>query len=258
MQPNYRQSADAKCKGVCVIKTFICNSYDEMSLRAVQLIAEGLSPHRENLISFPGGETPLGMFKTFVRLVNCGQIDISRTRYVSLDEWVGLGSEDIGSCAHFMYTNLLSKIEKPFLGYHIINGKAMDIDTECRTLDTFIESYGPLDVSVLGIGLNGHLGFNEDGVDFNLNAHIIPLAQTTKKVMHKYFDRSYNLNYGITQGLKQIMAAKRIIVIANGAHKAEILRRALHEPVSNSVPASILQHHPNCFVVTDREAAANL
>jgi glucosamine-6-phosphate deaminase len=243
---------------VCTIKIYVCGNYEETSLKAAQLTVEGLSPDRENLISFPGGETPLGMVRAFVDMVNNGQVDISGTRYVSLDEWIGLDNRDPGSCAHFTCTNLLDKIKKPFLDAHIINGKAQDIDLECRALDAFIGRYGPLDVSVLGIGLNGHLGFNEDGVDFGLNAHIIPLSETTRKVMHKYFDRDYKLEYGITQGLKQIMAAKRVILVANGAHKAEILRKSFYEPVSNSVPASILQRHPCCLVVVDREAAAGL
>jgi glucosamine-6-phosphate deaminase len=229
-----------------------------MSLKAALLAAGGIPPGKEALISFPGGETPLGMVGAFVRLVNGGKVDISGTRYVSLDEWVGLGKNDPGSCAYFTYTNLINKIKTPFLDTHIINGQAEEIRGEIRALDFFIERYGPLDVSVLGIGLNGHLGFNEDGVDMGLNAHIIPLSKTTKQVMHKYFDRECNLEYGITQGLKQIMAARRIILIANGSHKAEILRKAFYEPVDNSVPASILQRHPNCYVVTDREAGSGL
>ncbi|MDR2629550.1 MAG: glucosamine-6-phosphate deaminase [Spirochaetaceae bacterium] len=236
----------------------ICENYYEMSIKAATLAAEGIPQDRESLISFPGGDTALGMVETFVTIVNAGLVDISRTRYVSLDEWVGLGTNNRGSCAWFNQTHLLNKLKKPFQETFIINGQAEDISAECGRLNAFIEKYGPLKVSVLGIGLNGHLGFNEDGVDFNLNAHVIPLAAVTKSVSSKYFDRVYELDHGITQGLKQIMAAERLILIANGSQKADILRRALREPVDPSVPASILQRHPNCYVVTDREAAANL
>jgi glucosamine-6-phosphate deaminase len=229
-----------------------------MSRKAAELTAEGIPHNRDSLVSFPGGDTPLGFVRQFTALVNEGRLDISRTRYVSLDEWVGLGPEDHGSCAWFNKTKLLDNLKSPFLETHIIDGKAAGITGECRLLDAFITQYGPLDVSVLGIGLNGHLGFNEDGVDFDLNAHVIPLSSTTKKVMHKYFEKEYPLEYGISQGLKQIMAARRIILIANGAHKAAILARAFQGPVDKSVPASILQRHPNCFVVTDTEAAAEL
>jgi glucosamine-6-phosphate deaminase len=236
----------------------ICTDYEAMSLKAAQLAGEAIPRDRESLVSFPGGDTPLGFIKEFTKMVNAGAVDISRVRYVSLDEWVGLGKEDRGSCACFNHTHLLGSLNRPFLETHIIDGKAADIGEECRRLDDFIAKYGPLDLSVLGIGLNGHLGFNEDGVDFELNAHIIPLSSTTKKVMGKYFDREYTLERGITQGLKQIMAAKRIILIASGAHKAAILARSFRGPVDNSVPASILQNHPDCFVIADREAAAEL
>jgi glucosamine-6-phosphate deaminase len=229
-----------------------------MSRRAARLAAEGIPRDRESLVSFPGGDTPVGFIRCFTEMVNDGRAGISRTRYVSLDEWVGLGVEDRGSCACFNHENLLSVLRKPFMETHIIDGKAADIQEECRRLDSFIERYGPLDVSVLGIGLNGHLGFNEDGDDFNLNAHTIPLSKTTKSIMHKYFDRERTLEYGITQGLRQIMAARRVILIASGAHKAEILDRAFNGPVDPSVPASILQRHPACYVAADKEAASKL
>ena len=229
-----------------------------MSEKAAALAAESVSAAKEPLISFPGGDTPLGMVDAFVSLVNGRSVDISRTRYVQLDEWVGLGEDDKGSCAQFNRVNLLEKLRHPFLETFLINGLASDIHEECERLNGFIERYGPLSLSVLGIGLNGHLGFNEDGVDFDSNAHVIALSGTTKKIMGKYFDRERSLEYGITQGIKQIMAAQRIILIANGAHKASILKKALTGPVTNAVPASILQRHPECFLITDKAAAAEL
>ncbi|GHV94059.1 glucosamine-6-phosphate isomerase [Spirochaetia bacterium] len=236
----------------------ICENYREMSQKAAQLAAEGIPRSKNSLISFPGGDTPLGMVEQFAGMVNAGEVDISRTRYVSLDEWIGLGPDDQGSCAWFNWTKLLQKLSKPFLEAYIINGKAEDLNVECGNLNMYIEKYGPLDLSVLGIGMNGHLGFNEDGVDFNLKAHVIPLSETTKSVMRKYFTKEHDLKYGITQGLLHIMEAKRVILIASGAHKAEILRRALRGPVDTLVPASILQNHPNLFVVADREATSAL
>jgi glucosamine-6-phosphate deaminase len=240
------------------MKLIICADYQEMSRKAAEEAARIVSGAGEHLVSFPGGDTPLGMVGEFVRLVNSGSADISRTRYVQLDEWVGLGEEDKGSCAWFNRVNLLDKLENPFLEYHLINGKAADSKGECARLNAFIDRYGPLDLSVLGIGLNGHLGFNEEGVDFENNAHIIPLSETTKRVMGKYFDRQFPLEYGITQGIKQIMAAKNIILIANGAHKSSILKKGFAGPITNAVPASVLQRHGNCTVIADAEAAAEL
>ena len=236
----------------------VCKDYEEMSRRAAEIVAEQIKKRPDGLISFPGGDTPLGMVHVFADMVNEGKVDISRTHYVSLDEWVGLSGEDEGSCGLFNQQNLLSRLQHPFAGTHIINGAAEDIESERIALNDYISQYGPLDVSVLGIGMNGHLGFNENGVDFDLDAHIIPLSETTLKVMTKYFGEKFHPTHGISQGIRQIMAAKTVILIANGAHKAEILKKAVHGPVTNEVPASVLQNHPNCYVVADEAAAALL
>lgn len=236
----------------------VCKDYEEMSRRAAEIVAEQIKKRPDGLISFPGGDTPLGMVHVFADMVNEGKVDISRTHYVSLDEWVGLSGEDEGSCGLFNQQNLLSRLQHPFAGTHIINGAAEDIESERVALNDYISQYGPLDVSVLGIGMNGHLGFNENGVDFDLDAHIIPLSETTLKVMTKYFGEKFHPTQGISQGIRQIMAAKTVILIANGAHKAEILKKAVHGPVTNEVPASVLQNHPNCYVVADEAAAALL
>lgn len=236
----------------------VCKDYEEMSRRAAEIVAEQIKKRPDGLISFPGGDTPLGMVHVFADMVNEGKVDISRTHYVSLDEWVGLSNEDEGSCGLFNQQNLLSRLQHPFAGTHIINGAAGDIESERVALNDYISQYGPLDVSVLGIGMNGHLGFNENGVDFDLDAHIIPLSETTLKVMTKYFGEKFHPTHGISQGIRQIMAAKTVILIANGAHKAEILKKAVHGPVTNEVPASVLQNHPNCYVVADEAAAALL
>lgn len=236
----------------------VCKDYEEMSRRAAEIVAEQIKKRPDGLISFPGGDTPLGMVHVFADMVNEGKVDISRTHYVSLDEWVGLSNEDEGSCGLFNQQNLLSRLQHPFAGTHIINGAAEDIESERLALNDYISQYGPLDVSVLGIGMNGHLGFNENGVDFDLDAHIIPLSETTLKVMTKYFGEKFHPTQGISQGIRQIMAAKTVILIANGAHKAEILKKAVHGPVTNEVPASVLQNHPNCYVVADEAAAALL
>lgn len=240
------------------MQIIVCKNYEEMSRKAAELAAESIRTNPEALVSFPGGDTPEGMVHAFAEMVNEEKVNISKASYVSLDEWVGLSDRDEGSCGLFNRENLINRLQKPFARMHLINGAAEDIQQERKALDEFVETYGPLDVSVLGIGMNGHLGFNEDGVDFNLNAHIIPLSETTKQVMTKYFGEKFHPEYGISQGIRQIMAAKKVILIANGAHKAKILRLAVKGEVTNRVPASVLQNHPNCYVVVDQTAAAML
>lgn len=240
------------------MKIVVCKDYEEMSRKAAGFVAEALQERPEGLISFPAGDTPKGMFADFVRRVNAGEVDISHARYVSLDEWVGLSEKDEGSCALFNRENLLEPLQKPFADVHIINGAAQDIEAERDALNAYIAEFGPLALSVLGIGMNGHIGFNEDGVDFEQDAHIIPLSSTTKGVMSKYFGEKFHPEFGISQGVRQIMAAQRVVLIANGENKAGIVAKALKGEVTNSVPASILQRHPHLTVVLDEAAAAGL
>lgn len=240
------------------MEIIVCRDYEEMSRRAAELTAEGLRRRPDGLLSFAGGETPLGTVHAFADLVNRGEVDISRAHYTSLDEWVGLSNTDEGSCGLFNNQELLARLEKPFAACHIINGAAADIEAERDALNAYFAQYGPLTVSVLGIGMNGHLGFNEDGVSFDLDAHIVPLSETTKRVMSKYFGEKFHPTHGISQGIRQIMAAERVILIANGAHKADIIQKALTGPVTSAVPASVLQRHPTCYAVLDEAAAARL
>lgn len=240
------------------MQVIVCKNYEEMSEKAASLAAAAIQSKPQGLVSFPGGSTPVGMVGQFVHMVNQGKVDISKAHYVSLDEWVGLAQTDEGSCGLFNRQNLLTPLAHSFAGVHIIDGAASDIEKERQALDGYIEKWGPLTVSVLGIGMNGHLGFNEAGVDVGLNAHIIPLDDVTKTVMKKYFGEAHHPEYGITQGIAQIMAAETVILIADGEKKAGIVAKAVKGPVSNAVPASVLQNHPNCFVVLDEAAASGL
>ena len=240
------------------MEIIVCKDYEEMSRKAAELAAEGLRRRPDGLLSFAGGETPLGTVHAFADMANRGEVDLSRAHYVSLDEWVGLSNTDEGSCGLFNNQELLARLDKPFAACHIINGAAGDMEAERDALNAYFAQYGPLTVSVLGIGMNGHLGFNEDGVSFDLDAHIVPLSEVTRRVMGKYFGEKFHPTHGISQGIRQIMAAERVILIANGAHKADIIQKALTGPVTSSVPASVLQNHPDCYVVLDADAAARL
>ena len=240
------------------METMICKDYEAMSRAAAERVRDILADKPDALVSFPGGDTPLGMVREFVRMVNAGECDISRASFVMLDEWVGLDASDAGSCANFLQENLFGKLEKPFAETFLFNGKAADLDAELAAHDAFIRAHGGLTVSVLGIGMNGHLGFNEDGVDLSLRSHKIPLSETTKRVMSKYFGgKALPLEFGITQGVAQIMEAQYVFVIANGEKKADIVKRSIEGPVTNTVPASVIQNHPRgCFILDEGAASA--
>ena len=241
------------------MRVIVTEDYRTMSRRAAELVKEYVLKEREALVSFPGGDTPVGMLEEFVSMVNGGAVDPSGLRFVQLDDWVGIGPEDEGSCSHFIREKLLRPMKKPFAETFTFNGAAPDIDAQLEAQDAFIRRYGPIGVEVLGIGMNGHLGFNEEGADFSLRSHRTPLSDVTKGVQKKYFGgRDLPLTEGITQGIAQIMESRLVILLANGTRKAEIIARALTGPVSSQVPASVLQEHPCCVCVLDRDAAAQL
>lgn len=242
------------------MQIIVTNDYEAMSRCAADFVRDSVSRNPQSLLCFPGGDTPVGMLREFVSYVNSGAIDPTGLKFVQLDDWVGLGPGDEGSCSHFVRTELIDRMRRPFADLFLFDGGSVDtIDQQLEEHDAFIRRYGPINVEVLGIGMNGHLGFNENGVDFSLRSHRTALSDTTKSVQKKYFGgRDLPLSEGITQGIAQIMEAELVILLANGAGKAEIVSKAITGPVTNEVPASILQNHSNCIWVLDREAAGLL
>ena len=241
------------------MQVLVAKNYDAMSRVAADIVEHQIKAEPQALISFPGGDTPVGMLEVFCSKVNRGEIDPAELKFVQLDDWVGIGPDDAGSCSNFIREKLLKKMSKPFADAFLFDGSQSDIDAQLEEQDAFIDRYGPISVEVLGIGMNGHLGFNEDGVDFSLRSHRTPLSATTKSVQRKYFSgQDLPLTEGITLGIAQIMESKTVIVIANGKKKAEIVAEAILGPVTNRVPASVLQEHPNCIYLLDDEVASLL
>lgn len=233
--------------------------YQALSRYSADLVQDLVKKNPRGLVSFPGGDTPAGLLDLFTARVRSGKIDISELKFVQLDDWVGLGQTEKGSCSHFILTRLLAPMGCTFADRFLFDGNGPDINGQLAAQDAFIRKYGPIDIEVLGIGMNGHLGFNEEGVDFSLRSHRTPLSSTTKRVQKKYFGgQDLPLTEGITQGIAQIMESRTVILLASGESKAEIVAKALLGPVTRSVPASVLQRHQNCICVLDRAAASLL
>ena len=241
------------------MKILVAKTYEQMSRKALTLVKECIAQEPQGLVSFPGGDTPVEFLRLFTQAVKSGEIDHRDLKFVQLDDWVGVGPEDEGSCSHFIHHTLLEKLPAPFADVFCFDGRAADIDAQLAAQDRFIRDYGPISVEMLGIGMNGHLGFNENGVDPTLRSHRTPLSETTLTVQKKYFGgKEVPLTEGITQGIAQIMESKTVLLLANGKKKADIIRQAVIGPVTNQVPASFLQRHDNCYVLLDEEAASQL
>ncbi len=236
----------------------ILKNYDEMSRAAADLIVEQVKGKPNSLICFPSGESPAGVFKCLIADAQAGKVDFSECYFVGLDEWVGMDKDDDGSCTNFLYAYFFTPMQIKPDKVKFFDAKAADLDAACKEMDDFIKLHGPLDIMLVGIGMNGHIGLNEPGTDFNLYAHHAPLAPTTKTVGQKYFKQQTTLTEGITLGLKHLQEAKMPMLIAAGSKKADIIAKALKGEVTNQLPASIFQTLPSAYVILDEGAAEGI
>jgi glucosamine-6-phosphate deaminase len=240
------------------MKVSVYNTNDEMSKAAADLVAGQLAKKPESLICFPSGESPTGMLKYLVQYANEGKVNFSQCFIVGLDEWVGMDETDMGSCKHYLNANFFSHLDIDPERVVLFNAKADDLQAECERINSFVSEQGGLDMMIVGIGMNGHLGLNEPGTAFNLYAHVSQLDEVTIQVGQKYFDKQTALTEGITLGLQHLKEARLPVLIASGAKKAGIIARSLQGEVTTGVPASILQTLSNALVLLDEDAASKL
>lgn len=240
------------------MKVQILKDYNEMSRAAAETIIKQVNNKPDSLICLAGGSTPIGTLKLLVEAAQAGEVDFHRADFVGLDEWVGLDKTEAGSCFETLSTHFFSPLQIDQSQIHFFNAKRSDLTAEITRIDQFIFSRDSIDIMLLGLGLNAHLGFNEPGVSFDNDSHVIDLDQVTATVGQKYFTEQKTLTQGITLGIRHIMNAKTVILIANGTHKAEAVYNMVKGDVTNQVPASILQRHANCYVFLDQTAAKKI
>lgn len=240
------------------MKLIITKDYNAMSRTAADLVIAQVKQKPASLICFPSGDSPAGMFRYLIADAAAGKVDFSRCYFVGLDEWVGLGGEDDGSCTQFLNENFFSPLNIKPPRVKFFDAKAADLDAACRDMDDFIKQHGPLDMMIVGIGMNGHIGLNEPGTDFNLYAHHAPLDPITITVGQKYFKQETKLTEGITLGLKHLQEAETSMLIAAGSKKAAIIKQALQGEITGQLPASIFQTLTSAVVLLDEGAAQEL
>lgn len=240
------------------MKVVVKKNYEEMCQAVTDYIVDYISKKPESLIQLPGGDTPLGIFKCLVKADKDGKLDLSKVSFVSLDEWENLGYETKGSCIQTLYDSLFNQLSiDPEKQVCFFDGKG-NLEEECKRVDQFIFDHGNIDISVLGIGMNGHIGFNEPGFNPDQYCTIIPLDEVTKKVSVKYFGKQLNIEHGITLGFKHILNANKVILIADSTRKADIVKQVIEGPISNMVPASLVRKVNDSAIYLDEEAATKL
>lgn len=240
------------------MKISVYTHYEEMSTAAADQVVAQLAAKPASLLCFPSGETPTAMLKQLVRYAEEGKIDFSACYFIGLDEWLGMDESMEGSCKHYMYTHFFNLVAIRPEQIVFFDALTTDVDQECARVNDFISGHNGLDLMIVGIGMNGHLGLNEPGTDFDAYAHRSSLDQVTVNVGQKYFKNDTVLKEGITLGLRHLKEAKKAVLIASGTKKAPILAAALQGEVTIDVPASILQDIPQALILLDKAAASAL
>lgn len=241
------------------MKVIVANNYDEMSKIAAREMAKLLYVRPNAVLGLATGSTPEGVYKELIGLNKEHKVDFSQVTTFNLDEYRGLKGDHPQSYRYFMDTNLFNHVNIDKNKTHVPNGTAEDIEKECREYDEAIERAGGIDLQLLGIGTNGHIGFNEPSDYLNLNTHLTGLTEETIKANSRFFDSIDEVpTEAVTMGLGSIMKAKKIILLASGEKKAEIIAKLVEDKISTRVPASILQVHPDVLVIVDKEAASLL
>lgn len=237
----------------------VFETYDQMSSFAAQIVKEEIDKKPDLILGLATGSTPEGLYKNLVDLYKASQVDFSKVTTFNLDEYCGLDPDHDQSYHYFMEKHLLSKVNVDKAKVNIPDGEEARSEDICKDYDRRIEEAGGIDLQVLGIGVNGHIGFNEPGPRFVAGTHLIDLTDTTIESNSRFFTNGEEVpKKAITMGVKPIINARKVILMASGSSKAQAMKISLEGPITPEVPASILQLHDNLVVVLDKQAAADL
>ncbi|SHE70124.1 glucosamine-6-phosphate deaminase [Seinonella peptonophila] len=233
--------------------------YQQLCEVASQKIIQIVKKSPNSTLGLATGGTPEGIYRLLCKDHQQHGTSYQLVQTVNLDEYVGLAKDHPNSYHYYMQQHLFSKIDLPEHQAHIPNGLADDLEQECERYEQLIERLDGVDLQILGIGQNGHIGFNEPGTSFSSRTHIVKLAESTRLANQRFFHSIDEVpRYAITMGIGTIMKSKSILLLVNGVKKATVLRRLFEEEVHNQLPASILKHHPHVTIVADEEAASQL
>lgn len=241
------------------MKVIVVNNYEEMSIKAAQIVASQIILKEESILGLATGSTPIGMYKELIKLYEQKIIDFEKTKTFNLDEYFGLNRDNDQSYYYYMRNNLFNHINIKTENTNIPDGTAKDIHEECINYEEKIKKAGGIDLQVLGIGTNGHIGFNEPDIKFESTTHLVNLDEETIKANSRFFDSIDEVpKQAISMGIKTIMHSKKIVLLANGKNKADAIYGTVKGNITPELPASILQLHNDVYIIVDKEAASKL
>lgn len=236
---------------------FVFPSADAIAQHLSQHIIDTIKRKPNAVLGLATGSTMLPVYQRFAEQVQEHALDLSQVTTYNLDEYVGLAPEHPQSYNHYMHEHLFNKIKLDDSQVYLPSGHCADIDLECKEYSAKIQACGGLDFQLLGIGTNGHIGFNEPYTAFDSQTHVVELSENTRIDNGRFFDNWAEVpTHAITMGIQDIMQAKEIILVATGAHKAEVMANLFNSPIDEAMPASILKQHPRIKIFMDLSAAS--
>lgn len=235
-----------------IIKT---QDYEQMSLTTAGILVDLITQKPDCVLGLASGSTPIGTYHKLIEWYQNGKVDFSGVTTINLDEYKGLSPENPQSYRYYMNMQLFNHINIDKSRTYLPNGLESNAEKACREYDQIVRQCGGIDLQLLGLGNNGHIGFNEPGSSFEWQTHCVALAKSTIDANARFFDSPDKVpKEAYTMGIKTIMQARKIVVIVNGRQKADIVQKAFFGPVTPDVPASVLQLHNDVTVVGDEEA----
>lgn len=233
--------------------------YNDVSRKTANIIAAQIYLKPDCVLGLATGSSPVGTYKELIAKYEAGDLDFSKVRTVNLDEYVGLTKDHDQSYAYFMRSNLFDHVNIDQNNCNIPNGMNPDAEAECARYDAVIDAFGGADLQLLGLGPNGHIGFNEPDDHFTKGTHKVALTDATIQANKRFFEKEEDVpRFAYTMGICDIMHAERVVMVVSGESKAEIVREAFFGPVTPQVPASILQLHKDFTLVADEAALSKI
>ncbi|EQB88018.1 glucosamine-6-phosphate deaminase [Clostridium punense] len=237
------------------MRIIVAEDYKEMSKTAADMMASQIILKPDSVLGLATGGTPMGFYKELVNLYKQGKFSFKEVKTFNLDEYYGLDKRNLQSYHYYMMENLFKHIDIDLENVNIPDGTAKDIDEECRAYEDKIRKAGGIHMQLLGIGINGHIGFNEPDVKFEAITHLVNLDEETIEANSRFFSSIEEVpRSAISMGIKTIMHSKKILLLAAGSEKAQVIERMINGPITPELPASILQLHPDVTLIVDKEA----
>jgi galactosamine-6-phosphate isomerase len=237
------------------MEIFVTDTYEDLSKQAADDLVQLLQSKKYPLLCTASGDTPAGLYKNLVGKFIKKELDTPDWYFIGLDEWTGLNGQDEGSCRFHLNNQLFRPLQVADDKIFFFDGRATDLDKECKDAENFIIQRKGIDISILGLGMNGHIGMNEPGTSPSLRSHVTALDPITQKTGQKYFKEQQQLTDGITLGLATLLESRYIFLLVSGSHKAGIVKKVLEDEVSEQLPGSLLRQHPGLKIYLDKEAA---